>query len=63
MKKITEPDLSGAVILKPAELNRIHFAGNHTPLTPEQIKALAEEEGGKAKDLTPHKPEKKSSNS
>ncbi len=43
MKKIPEPDLKNVTILKPAELNRIHFAGNHTPLTPEQIKKLAEE--------------------
>lgn len=43
MKKIPEPDLTGATILTPAELNRIHFAGNHTPLSPEQIKAISEE--------------------
>ncbi len=43
MKKIPEPDLSGAKILSPAELNRIHFGGNHTPLPPEQTKSLGAE--------------------
>lgn len=42
MKKIPEPDLTDAIILKPIELNKIHFAGNHTPLTPEKIKEIAE---------------------
>lgn len=42
MKKIPEPDLKDcAVLLKPAEMNRIHFGGNHSPLTPEQMEALA----------------------
>lgn len=59
MKKIPEPDLSGAVILKPAELNRIHFGGNHTPLSPEQIKSLAEAGPASQDGLKPHKPEKK----
>ena len=40
MKRITEVKLKSAVTLKPAEMNRIHFGGNHTPLTPEQIKGL-----------------------
>ena len=44
MKKIPEPDLSAATILTPAELNRIHFAGNHTPLSPEQIKEISQDE-------------------
>lgn len=42
MKKIPEPDLANAEVLKPADLNRIHFGGIHTPLSPEQIKKLAE---------------------
>lgn len=58
MKKIPEPDLSGATVLKPAELNRIHFGGNHTPLSPEQIKSLADGKASQQKDLNPHKPEK-----
>lgn len=41
MKKIPEPDLKSATVLTPAELNKIHFGGNHTPLTPEQVRALA----------------------
>lgn len=43
MKKIPEPDLSGAVVLTPAELNKIHFAGNRTPLDEEQVKAAGAE--------------------
>lgn len=46
MKIIHEPDLAGAVILKPAEMNKIHFGGNNTPLTPQQIRAMAQ--NGKA---------------
>ncbi|MBD5608408.1 MAG: hypothetical protein HDQ93_06105 [Desulfovibrio sp.] len=42
MKKIPEPNLASAAPLSPAELNKIHFGGNHTPLTPEQLRALAE---------------------
>lgn len=42
MKKISEPDLTGAVILTPAEKNKIHFGGNHTPITPEQLKKIAD---------------------
>ena len=41
MKKIKEPDCPSAVTLKPAEMNRIHFGGIHTPLTPEQLEAMA----------------------
>lgn len=55
MKKIPEPDLRSAVILKPAELNKIHFGGNHTPLTPEEIRDLAR---GIKPDLRP-RPHKK----
>ena len=41
MKNIKEPDCPSAVTLKPAEMNRIHFGGIHTPLTPEQLEAIA----------------------
>lgn len=41
MKKITQPDLTGAVRLTPAQMNKIHFAGNRTPLTPEQLREMA----------------------
>ncbi len=40
MKKITEPNLKSAHILKAAEMNMIHFGGNHTPLSPEKLKAM-----------------------
>lgn len=33
MKKIDKPDLKSATCLKAADMNRIHFGGNHTPLT------------------------------
>ena len=49
MKKIPEPDLGGATILTPAELNRIHFAGNHTPLSPANISELANEKNDRIK--------------
>ncbi len=42
MKIIPKPDLSAAEILSPAQMNKIHFGGNHTPLTAAQLKALAE---------------------
>lgn len=42
MKKIPEPQLNAARVLTPAELNAIHFGGNHSPISPEQIKELAE---------------------
>lgn len=42
MKIIPEPELSSATVLKPAQLNTIHFGGIHTPVSPEQMKALAE---------------------
>lgn len=41
MKKIPQPDLTRAVVLKPGEMNKIHFGGNRTPLTPEKMRALA----------------------
>lgn len=44
MKKISEPQLKSATTLKPSELNAIHFGGNHTPLTPEQLKMLGEKQ-------------------
>ena len=34
-------DLSFAQVLSPAQMNQIHFGGNQTPLTPEQIEKLA----------------------
>lgn len=42
MKHIPQPDLSHAEILTPAEMNKIHFGGKHTPLTPDQLRALAQ---------------------
>ncbi|MDE6532447.1 MAG: hypothetical protein K2M27_02805 [Muribaculaceae bacterium] len=41
MKKITMPELKSATILKAAEMNMIHFGGNHSPLTPDRLKAIA----------------------
>lgn len=38
-----EPDLKDATVLTPAEMNKIHFGGNHTPLTPEQLKEMGSE--------------------
>lgn len=43
MKKINEPELKDAQVLTPAEMNKIHFGGNHTPLTPEKLKELGSE--------------------
>lgn len=40
MQRIPVVELKSAVTLKPAEMNRIHFGGNHTPLTPEQLRKL-----------------------
>lgn len=37
MKKIEKPDLKSATLLKPADMNRIHFAGLHSPLTPKEL--------------------------
>lgn len=52
MKKIPEPELKRAEALKPADLNRIHFGGIHTPLSPEQIKKLAETASGQDPKIT-----------
>lgn len=41
MKKITEPDWSSLAILTPAEMNRIHFGGIVSPLTLDQLEAMA----------------------
>lgn len=32
MKKIPKPQLRSAKLLTPAEMNAIHFGGQHTPL-------------------------------
>lgn len=55
MKTIPQPDLTGVEILTPAEMNRIHFGGIHTPLTAEQLKELAESqsENGEIKTAQP----------
>lgn len=37
MKKIAKPTLQSAVELKAADMNRIHFGGNHTPLTAKEL--------------------------
>lgn len=49
MKTIQKPDLKDAKVLTPLDMNAIHFGGNHTPLTPEQLTALA---AGKDKPAT-----------
>lgn len=41
MKKIPHIELKSATRLRPAEMNTIHFGGNHTPLTPEYLKGMA----------------------
>lgn len=41
MKKIPEAKLNSATAMTPLEMNAVHFGGIHTPLTPEQIKAMA----------------------
>lgn len=41
MQKIPKPDLKSAQVLKPAQMNTIHFGGIHTPLSPEQLKEIA----------------------
>lgn len=43
MKNIPEPNLNSVVILTPAQMNKIHFGGNHTPITPEKLKELGQE--------------------
>lgn len=56
MKKIPQPDLTGAARLSPAQMNKIHFAGNRTPLTPEQLQEMAahamSEQQGKSEKTT-----------
>lgn len=51
MKKIPEPPVGIGTVLGAAEMNKIHFGGIHTPLTPEQIKALKQ-----GKKTTPAQP-------
>lgn len=41
MKKIERPKLETAEKLKPADMNRIHFASHSTPILPKQIKEMA----------------------
>lgn len=53
MKKIPEPSLKNARILTAAELNGIHFAGNHTPLTPDKIRQLGKEANSSGQSATP----------
>ena len=42
MKKIPEPENINSINLKPAEMNKIHFGGNSTPVTPEQLASIAD---------------------
>lgn len=46
MKKINKPALAGATVLTTLQMNAIHFGGIHTPLTPDQLKALSEKDKG-----------------
>lgn len=41
MKKIPKPENITAVKLRPADMNKIHFGGNGTPLTPDRLRELA----------------------
>ncbi len=41
MKPIQHPRLKSATVLTAAQMNAIHFGGNHTPLTPSQLRDLA----------------------
>lgn len=41
MKKIPKPENITAVKLRPADMNKIHFGGNSTPLTPDRLRELA----------------------
>lgn len=43
MKQIKHVELKSAAKLSPAEMNRIHFGGIHSPVTPEQIREMAED--------------------
>lgn len=55
MKKINQPDLTGATRLTPAQMNKIHFAGNRTPLTPEKLRELADHAAsGKPAEVEKH---------
>lgn len=40
MKTIPRPQLDSAQVLTPAQMNTIHFGGNHSPLPPEPLKAV-----------------------
>ncbi|MDE6459170.1 MAG: hypothetical protein K2L31_11325 [Muribaculum sp.] len=46
MKKIQEPKNITAVKLKPADMNKIHFGGNGTPVTPGQFATLSNVDTG-----------------
>ncbi len=37
MKIIKRPELKTATVLTPLQLNKIHFSGKHTKLTPEVL--------------------------
>lgn len=41
MKKIPEPELKDAVILSAAEMNKIHFGGKHSPISPKDMANIA----------------------
>ena len=56
MKKIPEPKLKSAVELTPAQMNSIHFGGNHTVLTPEQLEGVVNAKKQQADE--PQKPGK-----
>ncbi len=40
MKHIRKPVLKSAEVLTPAEMNKIHFGGNHTPLDPKRLDSV-----------------------
>lgn len=42
MKTIPTPDLKSGVTLKPCDMNRIHFAGDSSPLTAKEIYDIVE---------------------
>lgn len=37
MKQIERTTLASAAVLTPAEMNRIHFGGLHSPVTPRNL--------------------------
>lgn len=37
MKIIKRPELRSATVLTPLQLNKVHFSGKHTKLTPEVL--------------------------